>query len=177
MSFRIQRGLQWLAKAFGEDKASASGPPATILDTINPVVEAIGWSRIQDIDSVEVSATGAVAFVDGPTVPVGECWIVHKADVRTDTVGGSVMWITYANVIGKAIAAIPGSGAFSCNLMTAASSAAANAPRAIDRPCLLPAGNRLIAINSTNLGADTLSMRIVFSRIAVDEAIPNHPAF
>lgn len=172
MSFRIQDSLAWIARALGIDRASSRGmdldAPATVVDTIQPIVAAQGWQAGLRRGSFIVTVPGPTNLATSPTPPVDEAWYVFAASMVHSDAGAKNTRMEITDDEQLAIVGEVG--------ILFATTLAQNVFLPIERPFLLNHGQRLraVSIQAIPIG-QTFQIRGHFLRLAPGEYIPGGP--
>lgn len=164
MSFRIGISLDWIARALGIDRRSASGDqPVTVLDTIQPALEAKGWQAL-DPEFVTAGSAGPTQLVELPNVPDDEMHLFLAVQLEHDAAATEEVAIFYATPDGNSVALQP------------EVSLATNIHTALDRPILVSPGDHLLGLSQTSIIAgSTFTISGQFVRLAVGEYVPGNP--
>jgi hypothetical protein len=171
VSFRITDSLNWIARALGIDRTSSYvdvDQPATVLDTIQPVVTAQGWQATLRRGSFAVTQAGATNIVTGPTPAIDEAWLVFACAVFHTDAGAKSIRIEITDTEQNSIV-----GEVAILRNTAAQQ---NVHEPIERPVLLNHGQRLraVSIQAIPIG-QSFQIRGHFLRLAVGEYVPGAP--
>jgi len=171
LSYRVQRSLTWIAKALGIDRSSARGAeldaPATVVDTIQPVVFAKGWQVLarENHETRTYTTAGVTTETDGDTPPDGEEWLVIAAAAFHTQAAAKTILIELQNIGG-------GPGVTLSQQVGVLNSVFTFLPR----PILLVPGQRLAAVVVQAVGAGfNLNLRMAFAKLQPGEYIPGAP--